>query len=185
MNVPGREFPISMEGYHHKWRAFAQRRFGIQVNALDLDANVAMLVNSLNMAGITTHAGCNGHHRNAPIFQFSGVFQGAWFEVIQEQYLSELSLHYNWKVLYNNSLGSCLRADGAGHWEMNLIYQDTVKMAHILQKHAKQIRELNSASFKRNKEMKSAANHLVQQGDFAFHADWMKNKFKATVSLTK
>ncbi len=57
MNVPGREFPVHMEGYHFRWRSFAQRRFGIKVNALDLDPQVAMLVKTLNLAGITTLAG--------------------------------------------------------------------------------------------------------------------------------
>jgi hypothetical protein len=36
INVPGREFPVEMKGYYFKWRSFAQRRFGIKVNALDL-----------------------------------------------------------------------------------------------------------------------------------------------------
>jgi hypothetical protein len=178
MNTQGREFPIFMEGYHYKWKPFVQRRFGIKVNALDLDANMAMFVKSLNLAGITALAGCNGHHRYAPNVQLSGVFQGAWFEVIQEKYLSSCSLHYKWNVHYGNESGSCITADKgeAERWDMNLIYQDAVQMAQILQKHAAEIRELKRATFKRKGEMKEQANRFVQKREFKELVGWMKAK---------
>ncbi len=178
MNTPGRAFPISMEGYHYKWKSFVQRRFGIKVNALNLDANMAMFVKSLNLAGITALAGCNGHHRYAPNVQLSGVFQGAWFEVIQEKYLSNCSLHYKWYVHYGNASGSCIIADKGEVecWDMNLIYQDTVQMAQILQKHAAEIRELKRTAFKRKGEMKEQAKRLVEKKEFAELVKWMKAK---------
>jgi len=178
MNTPGREFPIFMESYHYKWKPFVQRRFGIKVNALDLDANIAMLVKSLNLAGITALAGCNGHHRNAPNVQLSGVFQGAWFEVIQEKYFSNCSLHYKWKIHYGNESGSCIIADKgeAERWNMNLIYQDTVQMAQIIQKHAAEIRALKRAAFKRKGEMKEQAKRFVEKREFAKLVEWMKDK---------
>ncbi|MBT2729508.1 hypothetical protein J7E63_21685 [Bacillus sp. ISL-75] len=176
MNAPGREFPVHMEGYHFQWRAFAQRRFGIKVNALDMDANMAMLVKSLNQAGITSLAGCNGHHRYAPNVQFSGGYQGAWFKVIQEKYLSELTLHYKWTVHFDSPSGSCIRAEGAERWDMNLIYQDTVQMALVLQKYAREIRELKNASFKRNKEMKESASNLLNERNYKGLVEWMKVK---------
>ncbi|MFK4996986.1 hypothetical protein ACI2OX_03730 [Bacillus sp. N9] len=144
MNKPGKEFPVFMQGYHFKWKSFAQRRFGIKVNAFDLDPNMAMLVRTLNLAGITSLAGCNGHHRYEPNVQLSGVFQGAWFEVVQEKYLYECSLHYKWSVHYGNQSGSSIIAERKAGvpFDMNMIYQDTVQMAQILQKHAKEIREL-------------------------------------------
>ncbi|MFJ7728461.1 hypothetical protein ACIQXV_20215 [Neobacillus sp. NPDC097160] len=114
-----------------------------QSDALDLDANMAMLVKSLNLVGITSLAICNGHHRNAPNVQFSGVFQGGWFQVVQEKYLSGLNLHYHWQVHYGNGSGSCLRPEeSSDRWDMNWIYQDTVQMAEILQTHAREIRGL-------------------------------------------
>ena len=176
MNAPGREFPVHMEGYHFQWRAFAQRRFGIKVNALDMDANMTMLVKSLNLAGITSLAGCNGHHRYAPNVQLSGGYQGAWFKVIQEKYLSELSLHYKWTVHFENQSGSCFRAEGDERWDMNLIYQDTVQMALVLQKYAREIRELKNSSFKRNKEMKEVASHLLLGKNYEGLVEWMKTK---------
>jgi hypothetical protein len=77
MNQKGRSFPVSMEGYHFFWRSFVQRRFGIKVNVLDLDANVAMFVKSLNLSGITALAGCNGHHRYQPN-DSSAIEQGSF-----------------------------------------------------------------------------------------------------------
>src|SRR4051794_14270684 len=107
---------------------------------------MAMLVKSLNLAGITSLADCNGHHRYAPNVQLSGGYQGAWFKVIQEKYLSELTLHYNWTVHFDNQSGSCFVSEGDERWDMNLIYQDTVQMAMVLQKYSREIRELKNAS---------------------------------------
>jgi hypothetical protein len=176
MNVRGQEFPVNMEGYHYRWRAFAQRRFGIKVNALELDPQVAMMVKILNVAGITTLAGCNGHHRYAPNFQLSGVFQGAWFEVIQEKYLKSCDLHYKWSVHYGNQSGSSLIAENehTSRWDMNNIYQDTVQMATILKKHANEIRDLKKKTFKRDGEMKEIAKRFVEEKDYVGLVAWMK-----------
>ncbi|MET1029688.1 hypothetical protein, partial [Domibacillus tundrae] len=133
MNHKGRSFPVRMAGHHFLWRSFAQRRFGIKVNALDLDANIAMFVKSLNLSGITALAGCNGHYRYQPNVQLSGVFQGAWFEIIQERYLSEFPLHYQWNIQYGNGSGSCIKAEKGAEerWDMNFVYQDTVMMGEV------------------------------------------------------
>lgn len=185
MNTRGREFPISMEGYHYHWKPFVQRRFGLKVNALDLDTNIAMFVKSLNLAGITSLAGCNGHHRYAPNVQFSGVFQGAWFEVIQEKYLSSCSLHYKWNVHYGNQSGSCITADKEENerWDMNLVYQDAVQMAHILQEHAAEIRELKRGTFKRKGEGKEQAKRFVEEKDFVGLVGWMKERVEINSKL--
>ena len=176
MNVRGHEFPVHMEGYHYHWRSFAQRRFGIKVNALDLDPQVALLVKTLNLAGITTLAGCNGHHRYAPNFQLSGVFQGAWFEVIQEKYLKQCSLHYKWNVHYGNQSGSSIIAENKDdeRWDMNKVYQDTVQMAAILKEYAAEIRELKKKTFKRDGVMKEMAKRFVEEKDYVGLVEWMR-----------
>ncbi|CUA79414.1 hypothetical protein [Anoxybacillus suryakundensis] len=180
INAPGQSFPISMNIYHHKWKSFVQRRFGIKVNALDLDANMAMFVKSLNLAGITALAGYNGHHRYEPNVQLSGVFQGAWFEVIQEKYLNNCSLHYKWTVHYGTQSGACIVAhkEENENWDMNKIYQDTVQMAQILQTHAEEIRKWKRTTFKRKGEMKEQAKQFVENGDFAKLVEWMKDKMQ-------
>ncbi|MGY0693757.1 hypothetical protein ACW2QC_13365 [Virgibacillus sp. FSP13] len=178
INKPGNEFPVSMKGYHYKWKSFVQRRFGIKVNGLDLDPQIAMLVKSLNLAGITALAGCSGHHRYEPNVQLSGVFQGAWFEVIQEKYLSECSLHYTWNVHYSNRSGSCMIAEknNGTRFDMNLIYQDAVQMASVLQKHAEEIRQLKRNVLTRNKEMKAKAYKFLEKRDFRGLVEWMKGR---------
>ncbi|ADU29389.1 hypothetical protein [Evansella cellulosilytica] len=176
MNVRGHEFPVRMEAYHYRWRAFAQRRFGIKVNALNLDPQVAMMVKVLNLAGITTLAGCNGHHRYSPNFQLSGVFQGAWFEIIQEKYLSKCDLHYKWSVHYGNQSGASIIADkhSSDSWDMNKIYQDTVQIATTLLKDSEEIRQLKKQIFKRDGEMKQMAERFVLEKDYKGLVDWMR-----------
>ncbi|WP_077212386.1 hypothetical protein [Bacillus dakarensis] len=176
MNIRGHEFPVSMNGYHYLWRAFAQRRFGIKVNALDLDPQVAMMVKMLNLAGITTLAGCNGHHRYAPNFQLSGVFQGAWIKVIQEKYLNECVLHYKWNIHFGNQSGSSIIAEKTPNesWDMNKIYQDTVQMATVIKKHADEIRHLKNHTFKRDGEMKEIGKRFVFEKDYVGVVEWMR-----------
>lgn len=176
INKNGREFPVGMQPYHFRWRAFAQRRFGIKVNALQMDAQVALLVKSLNYAGITCLAGCNGHHRFSPNVQLSGVYNGAWLEVIQELFFSGCELNYDWTVHYGNQSGASLIADKAESekWNMNLIYQDTVKMALILQENAGQIRKVKKEAFKRGGETKRTAEKLVMDKHYKKLAEWMK-----------
>lgn len=174
--APGSTFPVSMEGYHFRWRSFVQRRFGIKVNALDLDANIAMFVKTLNLSGITALSGCNGHHRYSPNVQLSGVFQGSWFAVIQEKYLSECSLHYRWNVHFGNGSGSSIIAEKQNdeRWDMNWIYQDTVQMAEVLKKYASDIRELKKKNFKRDGEMKETAKCFVVEKDYQGLVGWMR-----------
>ncbi|WP_226036698.1 hypothetical protein [Aquibacillus saliphilus] len=167
-----------MAGYHFRWRAFAQRRFGIKVNALDLDPNMAMLVKTLNVAGITSLAGCNGHYRYQPNVQLSGVFQGAWFQVLQEKYLKNCKLNYKWQIRYGNHSGACLVAENKSgeKWNMSLIYQDTVAMAEIIQTKKTEIRELKLNTFKRNRIMKKEAEEMRETKQYEELVQWMKVK---------
>lgn len=178
INEKGRSFPVRMEGYHFHWRSFVQRRYGIKVNALDLDANMAMFVKSLNLAGITTLAGCNGHHRFSPKAQLSGVYQGMWFTIIQQRYLNDLSLHYKWNVHFGIESGAVLVAekDLEEKWDMNLIYQDTVQMGSVLQQHAAEIRKLKKVYFKRNKQMKQKAEKMLNEKKYCELLEWMRQE---------
>jgi hypothetical protein len=178
INIKGREFPVGMQSYHFLWRSFAQRRYGIKVNALDLDYNVAMLVKSLNLAGITSLAGCNGHYRYEPHVQLSGVYQGAWLQIIQEKYLDNCRLNYKWNVQFGTRSGACFIAEKEQDekWNMQLIYQDTVEMALVLQENANEIRDLKLNTFKRNREMKKCAEKMRESQQFEKLYQWMKRK---------
>jgi hypothetical protein len=174
IHTPGCSFSVSMEGYHFLWRSFAQRRFGIKVNALDLDANMALFVKTLNLVGITALSGCNGHNRYEPNVQLSGVFQGAWFQIVQAMFLENCHLHYQWNVHFENGSGSCIVASGAP-WDMNLIYQDTVTMANLLEQHAPDIRALKR-TFKRSGNMKQTAEAFVKEKQYDQLARWMNEQ---------
>ena len=109
---------------------------------------MARFVKTANLAGIATLAGCNGHGKNSPRFQFAGVFQGAWFKAIQQKYMSNLNLNYKWELLtVEGNTKAELRATGSVEWNQSLIHQDTLKMAEILEKNATKIRDLKKDTF--------------------------------------
>ena len=150
----GTEFPVSMNGYHFRWRAFVNRKHGLKVDTLKLDPNIACLVKAVNQAGISCLAGCDGHLRYSPNLQFSGVYNGAWFHIIQKHYLNGLNLNYTWEVEYKGGSGSRLvaRKTDIEQWDMKKIYEDTLKMAYKLRDHSSEIKERKISTFKRNQQ---------------------------------
>ncbi|WP_096200010.1 hypothetical protein [Bacillus sp. FJAT-45350] len=172
----GHEFPVQMNDYHYRWRAFANRKFGLKVNTIELDPYIALLVKTVNQAGIPCLAGCDGHLKHAPNLQFSGVFNGAWFKIIQKHYLQELKLNYQWEVTFNARSGSNLVATKKDEeqWDMKKIYADTLTMAYKIKEHAEEIRQRKLASFKRSKVMKQTAELLKATGDYSKLVSWME-----------
>ncbi|KGP91108.1 hypothetical protein N780_17815 [Pontibacillus chungwhensis BH030062] len=171
----GEEFPVSMEGYHFRWRAFVNRKHGLKVDALKLDPYISSFVKAVNQAGIPCLAGCDGHLKFAPNLQFSGVYSGAWFQVIKEQYLNDLELNYTWKVEYRGGSGSKLVACKGGdeRWDTHKIYGDTLKMAYKLKDYADEIKSRKACSFKRNVQMKEEAEFYRVNGRFEELSEWM------------
>ncbi|MED4018539.1 hypothetical protein [Sutcliffiella cohnii] len=171
----GRNYTYQVQGYHLKWRSFANRRYGIRTNTMDLCPYTAMMLKALNEAGIVTISGCNGHHHHNPNFQFSGVYFGIWFSLIQEKYLKNLSLHYQWKVEFlRGRMTSGLIANKSveENWNMKKILADCEQMANALRKHASTIRNLKKNSFKRG--MKETPESFREKGDMKGLYDWMK-----------
>ncbi|MGF6950188.1 hypothetical protein QF028_002693 [Neobacillus sp. B4I6] len=172
----GREHSVHMEGYHFKWRSFVTRRYGIRTNTINLCPFTTIMVKALNEAGIVTLTGCNGHGNHKPNFQLSGVYYGVWFSIIQEKYMKNLSLHYNWKVNY--SPGGCnavimANKSSEKNWDMKKVLADCYQMAVVLTDHAAELREWKKRSFKRS--MKQNAETLKQSGDIQPLIHWMKN----------
>lgn len=171
----GTEFPISMSGYHLRWRAFVNRKHGLKVDVMKLDPYIACLVKAVNQAGISCLAGCDGHLRHAPNLQFSGVYNGAWFQVIQKEYLNGLNLNYSWEVEYRG--GSCSRLVAAKtdseQWDLKKIYEDTLKMAYKLKECSSKIKDRKASYFKRNQRMKKEAEAYRINGQFEELVEWM------------
>jgi hypothetical protein len=172
----GREFPVNMNDYHFKWRAFANRRNGLKVNTLDLDPYIACFVKAVNQAGVACLAGCDGHSKHTPHLQFSGVYNGAWFRVIQKQYLNDLKLNYKWEVSFKGGSGARLVAVKAAteNWDMKKIYEDTLNMAYRLKKHAEEIKEMKISAFKRSKQMKQIAESYREGRHYTKLLNWME-----------
>ncbi|WP_084786715.1 hypothetical protein [Bacillus tuaregi] len=171
----GREHRIHMEGYHFKWRSFVNRRYGIRTNTTDLCPYTAIMVKALNEAGIVTLSGCNGHSHHSPNFKLSGIYHGIWFSLIQQQYMKDLSLHYQWKVEYTRgATQSAILANKPSdeRWEMKKVLADCFQMANVLFTHAGEIRDWKAQSFKRS--MKQFVEPLRESGDVAGVYDWMR-----------
>jgi hypothetical protein len=171
----GNEHFVHMGPFHFQWRSFVNRRYGIRTNTIDLCPFTAILVKALNEAGIVTLTGCNGHGNHSPNFQLSGVYNGIWFAIVQQQYMKDLSLNYHWKIQYpaggsNASIIANKRPDAG--WEMNKILADCYQMAQVLISHAAKIRAWKKRSFKRN--MKQTAENLRHTGNVQQLFEWMK-----------
>lgn len=100
----GRPYSIPYAECQTQWRYFHNHTFGIRLNALDVEYNMAAFVKAANLAGIRVVSGCNGHKQNSPRFQVVGVYYGAWFETVQQLFMKDLSLNYEWKVKYQEKL---------------------------------------------------------------------------------
>jgi hypothetical protein len=151
------------------WRYFLNHTFGIRINALEVEYNMAAFVKAANLAGIRVLSGCNGHKRNSPRFQIAGVYYGAWFETVQQLFMKDLSLNYEWKVLFQGETKAEIRAIGT-EWDMDRIHQDTMKMAECLQKNAQAIRDFKAKAFGRQ-DVK--AKQLANQQKYSELVQWM------------
>jgi len=176
IHYKGRNHHYFIEGYQFKWRSFVTRRYGIRTNTLDLCPYTAILVKALNEAGIVTVSGCNGHQHHAPNLQFSGIYYGIWFSIIQEKYLKNLSLYYDWQVEIlagGKTSGLIAHKRDTANWDRIKILADCEKMAYTLQKHARDIRHLKRSCFKR--KMKDKAESFRETFDWEKLSEWMKD----------
>lgn len=171
LTAGGQPFSINKAAYHQYWRFFANRRYGFRVNAFQLEYNMARFVKAANLAGIATYAGCNGHLKKAPRFQFAGPFMGAWFTAVQRIYLKDLSLNYEWKIVYDGYTGAELRAKTVQDWCLHKIHEDTLKMAAVLEAHAAEIRGLKNLNFTRIQ--KHTVQKWIEEKDYAALENWM------------
>ncbi|MEC1718454.1 hypothetical protein [Schinkia azotoformans] len=180
VHTPGRNHPFEIKDYQKKWRHFANRRYGLKTNTLDLDPNIALLVKALNKAGITAITGCDGHMKHAPVIRLSGPFTGAWLKIVQEKYLGHLNLHYKWDVKNDDLTGTILIVQKARNkiWSSSYILKDTTTMAYTLMENASTIRNIKSASFKRNEEMKKIATNYAEELKYDELQAWMESLVK-------
>lgn len=175
----GRPYQIPFAEYQTNWRYFVNHRYGVRLDALDLEYNMAAFVKSANLAGIRIVSGCNGHYKKSPRFQVVGEYYGAWFEVVQQLFLADLSLNYCWEVRYEGYTNAEIRAIGQ-EWDMDRIHQDTLKMAERLQQHANEIRALKSYLFlKRAAEPKQ----FVTKKQYKQLVEWMMQQYEEKVAL--
>ena len=177
IHTRGRNHPFYIKDYQMMWRHFANKRYGLKTNTLDLDPNIAMLVKTLNLAGITAITGCDGHEEFAPHIRLSGPFNGVWLKIIQERLFQKLELHYNWSVELKGMTGAQFIAKKGINqtWDQKKILRDTSRMASILAEHAVELRYSKKASFKRSEMMKDIANSFVENVQYEELQKWMES----------
>lgn len=175
----GQPYTIPYQECQTNWRYFHNHRFGVRLNALDIEYNMASFVKAANLAGIRVISGCNGHYKNSPRFQVVGEYYGAWFEVVQQLFMTDLDLNYQWKVFYQGVTKAEIRAVG-DNWDMDRIHQDTMKMAEKLEQHADQIRMLKKQSF-RKKSLEP--KQFVHERRFKKLVQWMLQQCEQNVAL--
>lgn len=103
--------------------------------------------------------------------------------IIQEKYLAKLSLHYDWKMEYDEKTNRTLVIANKvkdADWDMLKVLADCEKMASVLLKHSDEIRALKRKSFKRN--MKEEAELLRKAGNIKGLYNWMKNKVEENIT---
>jgi hypothetical protein len=176
IHFAGRDHPVGMESYHFMWRSFVTRRFGIRISTLDNCPYTVMMAKALNIAGIVTLCGCNGHGKHQPNIRLSGVYNGIWFSIIQEEYLADLSLHYRWNFEFHKNTNAAYilaKKEKMEDWDMIKVLADCEKMSNVLLNHAEGIRALKKQCFKRNMKEKAEAMRIA--GDLKGLYHWMKN----------
>lgn len=172
-------YMIPFEEHHTKWRYFYNHRYGVRLDTLEIEYNMATFVKAANLAGIRVISGCNGHHKNSPRFQVVGEYYGAWFEIIQQMFMHDLELNYQWRVQYQGNTKAEVRAVGS-NWDMDRIHQDTLRMAERLQRQAKEIRAIKERIFERRaKEPKQ----FVENKQYKQLVHWMMQQYEEKVAL--
>jgi hypothetical protein len=86
-------------GWWSSWRNFRNRVHGPKVPIDRLDPFVAALVKAMNAVGLGTYSCGDAHGRNELNVSLSGVYHGAWFEVLLDVFLREhLFLACEWRM---------------------------------------------------------------------------------------
>ncbi|MEY9975052.1 hypothetical protein ABH966_005478 [Lysinibacillus sp. RC46] len=171
LTAGGDPFSIDAAAYHQYWRFFTCRNYGFRINTFQLEYNMARFVKAANLAGIATYAGCNGHLKKSPRFQFAGPFMAAWFVAVKQRYFQDIKLNYDWKVVYDGFTGAELRATSKQGCCQHKIHEDTLKMAFLLETHATEIRDIKEKCFKRTQ--KNITRKWVDKEDYTALENWM------------
>lgn len=179
MKKPGRHAHYYIPYGFHCWRGFTKRNHGLRFNAHHFDPGVALLIKAMSEAGILVSGGCDGHERENPRLYFASPWTAAWFEIIREELMLELPLHYVWNVKIPD-VGSpmyyAVKPDYE-QWDRKKIQHDTVQMALILRQNAERLRIERRQAFK-FRSMRDTAKTLKR--DYPTLRSWMEEQYRAT-----
>jgi len=164
------------EWYESNWKSFTRRAYGRRTSAAEHSPVFAYLAKSISKAGILTAHSFDGRGAGRPYLEFSGAWNGVWFEYLLECHMSLGDLHYHWAVTpgtYGKArLTPRLPADRR-RWDIGKLQEDTVRMGRWLERHADDVRAMKRTCFK-YRSMKREAEALAE--DYEGLRRWMRGK---------
>ncbi|MEH7388589.1 hypothetical protein V7147_24805 [Bacillus sp. JJ1521] len=173
---PAKNHEAGGNGGYRSWKYFIKRMYGPKVRTNTLETGVALFIKSLSGAGITPISSCDGHGKRSPYISFFGVYNACWFMVIYRNLLNKLELNYEWEIEKWNFSDPCLIAQGnTGNWNLELVLEDTSKMAGFLKDNGQKLSKLKRELFGANrnsirKQLKEMSHNEI--------IEWMEQKCK-------
>ncbi|MDX8289117.1 hypothetical protein SLL00_04910 [Metabacillus indicus] len=161
---------------YRSWKYFIKGRNGPKICTLALETGVALFVKSLSAAGITTVLSCDGHGTKAPIVSFYGRYNACWFLVLFNAHLKENKFNYNWELTRTNQSDIDLIALKTNYgWDLELVLEDTLRMASFFGDNSATISQLKHNIFIRNRRSNRT---LLKRKNFQETYDWMQLKYQ-------
>lgn len=172
---PAENHEAGGNGGFRSWKYFIRSMYGPKVRTIALELGVALFVKSLGAAGITVVSSCDGHEEKPPYISFYGHFNACWFMVLYKYILNSMSLHYDWKIenwrFVDPKIIACSRT---GIWDLELVLEDTYKMACFLLMNGEQISKLKKELFGANR---NSTRKRLKQTSAQELIEWMELKF--------
>ncbi|MCL7748739.1 hypothetical protein [Halalkalibacter alkaliphilus] len=162
LHYPASNHETSTPMWVGTWKNFTRRKYGPKTRTIVLESGVAILVKALSTVGISTVSCCDGHGNRKPVIDFASYHNAIWFKYIQDKYLSDVQLHYDWIVELNHINLARLTVSG-DKFIISLLQEDSSKMAKILLDVNEEICALKLRLFDKDKK---PTNRLLKEKDF-------------------
>lgn len=172
---PAENHEIGGNGGWRSWKYFIKGIYGPKVRTITLESGLALFVKSLSAAGITTISSCDGHGKKSPCISFLGHYNACWFRVLYKKLLNNFNLNYNWEIEHFAGADPYLIAQTrTGKWELQLVLEDTYRMACFLLQYGQQISEVKRELFGTNR---NSTRKLVKDMSVEELTQWMEQKY--------
>jgi hypothetical protein len=172
---PAKNHEAGGNGGWRSWKYFLKGIYGPKVRTITLETGIALFIKSLSAAGIRTISSCDGHGKKSPHIAFFGHYNACWFMVLYKNQLKNLNLHYDWEIKQKECSDPLLIAHRWTYeWDLDLVLEDTYRMASFLLQNGQLISEFKRELFGANR---NTINKLVKYMSFDELVEWMEQKY--------